>query len=162
MDDCPLPSFLFSLEGARSALSRQRLRKWPRVLDGWVLSSCLCFQIFVGFFATIVCSTTPLAFLYFFCLLFLCLTLPLQSMALHPCSLQRSWTRWPSEVPFNSKDSVILWLYVSVHVQTHAEYKCKNLYSSSRHLWMTPVTQMFPFLCKRTMIKEEQIVLGEH
>ena len=25
-----------------------------------------------------------------------------------PCSLQGSWTRWPSEVPTNSKDSVIL------------------------------------------------------
>jgi len=25
-----------------------------------------------------------------------------------PCSLQGSWTGWPSEVPSNSKDSVIL------------------------------------------------------
>ena len=25
-----------------------------------------------------------------------------------PCSLQRSWTRWPSDVPSNSKDSMIL------------------------------------------------------
>jgi len=26
----------------------------------------------------------------------------------HPCSLQGNWTRWPSEVPSNSKDSMIL------------------------------------------------------
>jgi len=26
-----------------------------------------------------------------------------------PCSLQGSWTRWPSEVPSNSKDSMIVW-----------------------------------------------------
>ena len=25
------------------------------------------------------------------------------------CSRQGNWTRWPSEVPFNSKDSMILW-----------------------------------------------------
>ena len=29
------------------------------------------------------------------------------------CSLQGKWSSWPSEAPFNSKNSMVLWLYVS-------------------------------------------------
>ena len=36
---------------------------------------------------------------------------PTRSSCTCPCSLQRSWTRWPSEVPSNSKDSFILWFH---------------------------------------------------
>ena len=52
-----------------------------------------------------------------------------------PCSLQRSWTRWPLRAPSNSKHSMILWLvYVldsrcsrqSRHVHTQSSFYCKD------------------------------------
>jgi len=34
---------------------------------------------------------------------------------MNPCSLQGSWTRWPSEVPSNSRDSMIPWSQYNVN-----------------------------------------------
>lgn len=39
-----------------------------------------------------------------------------------PCSLEGNWTRWTSEVPSNSKDSVILWFCeLSCNEQGHPQ-----------------------------------------
>lgn len=78
-------------------------------------------------------------------------------------SLQGSWTRWPAEIPSNSKDSMNLWFYdyVTDHesfyiyrkqsniqhrssITTHVDMPLRNFNFKSSH---TKSSLSFPFCC---------------